>query len=77
MSSTCHAVTRELSFTGLGNLPSLTPAHQVDLPIGKGPSGRTICLSLTSPCSGNPSFFATTQPHTTLHGSGLADLISA
>ncbi len=30
MSSALHAVVRSPSFTGLGNLPDLTPAHQVE-----------------------------------------------
>jgi hypothetical protein len=34
ISSTRHAVTRGPSFTGLGNRPDLTPAHQQDFFMG-------------------------------------------
>lgn len=42
MSSLRQTVIRGLSFTGCGNRPSLTPAHQVDLLTGIGPSGARI-----------------------------------
>ena len=53
ISSTRHAVIRGPSFTGLGNRPDFTPAHQVDLPTGIGPSGDIMDESRTKPVSGN------------------------
>jgi hypothetical protein len=49
MSSAFHAVQRSESFTGFGNRPDFTPAHQQVLP-----SGMTvkICESRTKPVSG-------------------------
>ena len=33
---------REPSFTGFGKRPDFTPAHQVDLLMGKGPAGANM-----------------------------------
>jgi hypothetical protein len=52
MSSTFHAVVRGPSFTGLGNRPDFTPAHQVERPTGIGPLGANIEGSRTKPVSG-------------------------
>lgn len=41
------------SFTGLGNFPSLTPSHQVDLPMG---NIFKTSLILMKPTSGNKLF---------------------
>ena len=72
MSSTFQAVVRGPSFTGLGNRPTLTPAHQVERPTGIGPCGARIDLSRTKPALGRLSsifslslqfaFFIVTRP---------------
>jgi hypothetical protein len=53
MSSTFQAVVRGPSFTGFGNRPALTPAHQVERPTGIGPLGARMEGSRTKPVSGN------------------------
>ena len=45
MSSSVHAVMRGPSLWGLGYRPDLTPAHQVDLLTGMGPTGAKMDLS--------------------------------
>ena len=50
ISSTLHAVILAPNFTGFGNLPALTPAHQVDLLTGM---IFRIAGSLTKPISGS------------------------
>src|SRR5271170_4717555 len=52
MSSTRHAVVRGPSFTGRGNLPVLTPCHQLERLIGIGPHGARIEASRTNPVCG-------------------------
>jgi hypothetical protein len=52
MSSTRQTVIRGPSFTGWGNRPDFTPAHQVDLLTGIGPLGARIDASLKNPVSG-------------------------
>ena len=54
ISSTRHAVIRGPSLIGLGYRPDLTPAHQVDLPTGRGPDGAMIAERRTKPISGEP-----------------------
>jgi hypothetical protein len=54
MSSTRQAVTRGPSFTGIGNRPAFTPAHQVLRPTGK--TARTVA-SRTKPTSGKAGGF--------------------
>ncbi len=49
MSSTRHAVMRGPSFTGFGNRPLFTPAHQVDLLTGIGPRGAKMDASRRKP----------------------------
>jgi hypothetical protein len=44
MSSARQTVMRGPNLIGLGNLPSRTPAHQVDFPTGMGPPGMMISL---------------------------------
>src|SRR3569623_2126142 len=57
MSSTRHTVTRGDSFTGAGNLPSFTPAHQVLRPTGMKSS---TCVMRRKPVSGR--FFIARYP---------------
>jgi hypothetical protein len=52
ISSVRHVVMRGPSLTGLGYLPVLTPAHQVDLLTGIGPLGAMIEARRISPVSG-------------------------
>jgi hypothetical protein len=52
MSSTRQTVVRGPSFTDRGKRPDLTPAHQVDLPTGMGPSGEMIERRRTKPVVG-------------------------
>jgi hypothetical protein len=52
MSSARHAVTRAEIFRDFGYLPSFTPAHQLDLLIGKGPPGAIIDFKRTRPVVG-------------------------
>ena len=47
ISSTLQTVVLGLNFIGCGNLPSLTPAHHVDLETGIGPIGANICFTRT------------------------------
>jgi hypothetical protein len=56
MSATRHADTRFVSFTGAGKRPLRTPAHHVDLPIGRGRPGPRNCLRRTNPTSGSGLF---------------------
>lgn len=49
MSSAFQAVQRGESFTGCGNLPDFTPAHQLVLPMGM--TVKT-CDNRTNPVSG-------------------------
>ena len=51
------------SFTGLGNRPSLTPAHQVDLLTGIGPLGARMDGSRTKPVEGSSLWFGMVAPH--------------
>lgn len=46
MSVSRQTVTLLLNLIGCGNRPDFTPAHQVDLHTGMGPSGWRIDLSL-------------------------------
>ena len=52
MSSTFQTVVRGPNFTGCGKRPILTPAHQVERPIGIGPCGARIDASRTKPVGG-------------------------
>lgn len=63
ISSTRQAVVRGPSLIGLGNRPSLTPAHHVDLLTGIGPAGARIFLSRTQPVSGRVVWCATECLH--------------
>ena len=53
ISSTLQTVVLGPSFRGFGKRPSFTPAHQVDLETGMGPTGAHICLTRTRPVVGN------------------------
>jgi hypothetical protein len=49
ISSFRHAVMRGPNFTGAGNRPALTPAHQVERDTGMGPSGLMMDLNRLKP----------------------------
>ena len=50
------------SFTGLGNRPSLIPAHHVDLLTGMGPFGAMIAGNRTKPVVGKSVLFGMVPP---------------
>jgi hypothetical protein len=59
------------SFTGLGNRPVLTPAHQVDFETGIGPSGARIDVSRTKPVLGSVACCIMMRLHPVGDGGGL------
>ncbi len=59
------------SLTGLGKRPDLTPAHQVDLATGMGPSGAIMDFNRTKPVVGKEVWFDIGCPRSIDHGANL------